>query len=310
MGTTTQSSTTQKLNLFLTVLTETAPSSANMGEGESNRANLQTLPINGIPHAIVSSVAVKNRWRECLGEGIPVNRSRVNDAEQLQVRFNAFPNAELYADDFLFGYFIADSKVAQKAGVPAKRRAVLQTNLAVALHPYGHDALMIQAPQSSDDSPWKNSKNSGLLSREVSVTAFQFPIAIAGTEAAAKPDWVRAALLALTDLNGVAGGNTNFNRSFEPRSLVARITTRRAPGYNTYAFDRSGQLPEIITRILSGDDLPGAEFILGGAIARALEPATREALVQAGVTIIANPDQAMAVIAEQFGLGSDPAAEG
>lgn len=289
-------------NLFLTVLTEQAPSSANMGEGESNRATLQALPINGIPHAIVSSVAIKSRWREVLGDDIPVNRSRVHDAEQLQVHFRSVPNPAQYADDFLFGYMIADGKEAKKADVQPKRRAVLQTNMAVALQPYGYDALMIQAPQSSPDSPWKNSKNSSILGREVSVTGFQFPVAIAGAEAAERPEWVRAALLALAQLNGVAGGNTNFNRSFEPRSLVARITERRAPGYDTYAFDSTGTLKELLARILSGDDLPGGEFVLAGAVVRDLDEGTRTQLSEAGVALISNPDRAMELICDRFGV--------
>src|SRR3712207_3979270 len=97
------------LNLFATVLTYPAPSSNYRGESEENRTMLQKITKDGKEYCIVSPEAMRNALREMLASaGLPCNRHRLHDEEQLAVEFKSFPNAQEYADDFLFGFMVAD----------------------------------------------------------------------------------------------------------------------------------------------------------------------------------------------------------
>src|SRR5438093_3051491 len=98
-------------NLFATVLTYAAPSSNYRGESEENRTILQKITKGGREYAIISPESMRNALREQLGAyGLFCNRRRLHDEGQLAVEFKAFPNVREYADDFLFGFMLADPK--------------------------------------------------------------------------------------------------------------------------------------------------------------------------------------------------------
>jgi CRISPR-associated protein Cst2 len=125
-------------NLFATVLTYPAPSSNYRGESEENRTIIQKITKGGHEYPVISPESIRNALREILtGYGLPSNRRRLHDEEQLAVEFKAFPDAKKYADDFLFGFLVADTKAAKKAGGAAKRDSVLRMNLAVGSPPTG-----------------------------------------------------------------------------------------------------------------------------------------------------------------------------
>jgi CRISPR-associated protein Cst2 len=63
-------------------------------------------------------------------------------------------------------------------GFAFKRDSVLRMNLAKALEPYRHDAVLTQSPLSAGDSAYQNAATSALLHRETAVTAFQYPFAL------------------------------------------------------------------------------------------------------------------------------------
>src|ERR1700722_16956935 len=166
-------------NLFATVLTYAAPSSNYRGESEANRTVIQKISKNSKEYAVISPESIRNALREVIAiKGLPCNRKRLHDEDQLAVEFKDYPNAEQYADDFFFGYMVADSKDMKKVGRPAKRDSVLRMNLAVALTPYKFDATFHQSPLNAGQSPWKNATTSQLLHKEVSCTAYQYPFAI------------------------------------------------------------------------------------------------------------------------------------
>ncbi len=156
---------TKRKNLFATVLTYPAPSSNYRGESEENRTVLQKITKNNKEYCIVSPEAMRNALREMLSkEGLPSNRSRLHNEDQLAVEFKSFPNAEEYADDYLFGFMVADKEaVKNNKDKPAKRDSVLRMNMAVALAPYRFNAVFNQSPKNAGTSPWKNSSTSALL---------------------------------------------------------------------------------------------------------------------------------------------------
>jgi hypothetical protein len=152
-------------NIFASVLTYAAPTSNYRGESEENRTVLQKITKQGHEYPVISPEAMRNAVREMLAtRGLPCNRRRLLDEDQLAVEFESFPDAEKYADDFLFGFMVADQKAIKAAkGKPAKRDSVLRMNLAVALEPYRFNATLHQSPANLGASPWKNAANSALL---------------------------------------------------------------------------------------------------------------------------------------------------
>lgn len=96
------------MNLFATVLTYPAPTANYRGESELNRTVIQKVTDGRFDYPIISPEAIRNALREILAcAGLPCNRSRLHDEEQLAVVFKDYPNPDIYADDFFFGYLVA-----------------------------------------------------------------------------------------------------------------------------------------------------------------------------------------------------------
>lgn len=300
------------LNLFATVLTHAAPSSNYRGESEQNRTVLQKIERANGKYAIVSADSIRNALRETVAKfDFPCNRERVYDADQLAVSFEDYPNPDLYIDDWAFGYLVAKREDADKMQHPAKRDSVIRLNLAVALEKYRFDASLHQSPMSVDNKSrtkvfWLNSKQSALLHRETSYTAFQYPFALAGRDCLAKPDWTKALLRGIAELNDVAGGHARNYFEFAPKSIAVRLTPKLVAGFETYGFDATGHWGPIAR--LNADDLPPEEFWLGGELVRNLSPEQAQTLEAAGAKLFANPDRLLTAVADAFLGGQSRAA--
>jgi CRISPR-associated protein Cst2 len=287
-------------NLFVTVLTYPAPSSNYRGESEENRTVLQKIAKGKQEYTIISPESMRNALREMLIKADqPSNRKRLHDETQLAVEFKDFPNAEKYADDFLFGFMVADNDAIKKnKGMPAKRDSVLRMNMAVALTPYRFDATFHQSPLNAGASTWKNSSTSALLHREVAHTAYQYPFALAGSDCKAKPEWIKALLAAIAQLSDVAGGHARSYYEMAPKSIVARLTPSLVAGYNTYGFDEQGSFTDL--KRINENDLPADEFWIGGELARNMDDAKKKELADAGVTFYDNPQTLLTDLAKAF----------
>lgn len=297
-------------NLFGTVLTYPAPSANYRGESEENRTVLQKISKNGKDFAIFSSEAKRNALREILLEkNIQSNRTRLHNEGQLAVEFKEFPNADKYADDFIFGYMVADSKYLPKDRKDAtlKRDSVLRINNSVALSPYKYEATFHQSPLNAktkvnEDKFWSNQSTSVLLHKEISHTAFQYPFALAGNDCIAKPDWIKTLLEAIGELTNVAGGHARNYYEMAPKSIVIRLTPSLVAGYDTYGFHEDGSL-EVLKRIKDKEgniDLPGEEFYLGGDIVRNLPKEKYAELETFGVKLFDNPQKLLKKVSNDF----------
>lgn len=288
-------------NLFCTVLTHAAPSSNYRGESEENRTIIQKITKGDHEYAVISPESMRNALRDILASReLPTNRTRLLDEDQLAVEFKDFPDADKYADDFLFGYLVADNKEMKKQKRPAKRDSVLRMNMALALTPYRFDATFHQSPLNAGASPWKNSTTSALLHREVSHTAYQFPFALNLNDCATKKPWGKALLAAIGELSNVAGSHARSYFEMAPRSLVARLTTSLVCGFDTYGFDMEGGFKDL-GRVNKGD-LPGGEFYVAGALAREMNEENKKRLESEGVKFFDNPQAALKKLAND-GLG-------
>lgn len=287
-------------NLFATVLTYPAPSSNYRGESEENRTVLQKIAKGKQEYTVISPESMRNALREMLIKaGMPCNRTRLHNEDQLAVEFKEFPNADKYADDFLFGYMVADNDAIKKnKGKPSKRDSILRMNLAVALTPYRFDATFHQSPLNAGASPWKNSSTSALLHREVAHTAYQYPFALAYSDCKAKPEWTKALLNAIAQLSDVAGGHARSYYEMAPKSIVARLTSNLVAGYDTYGFNEQGNFLEL--ERIKASDLPGDEFWIGGEIVRNMKPEQREYLENEGAHLYDNPQKLLADLASAF----------
>ncbi len=290
-------------NLFASVLTYAAPSSNYRGESEENRTVLQKIVKDGGEHVVISPESMRNALRDILAmRELPTNRSRLHDEDQLAVEFKGYPDASKYADDFLFGYMVADKeavKAMKKEEIRAKRDSVLRMNMAVALQPYRFDATFHQSPLNAGKSPWKNAATSALLHREVSHTAFQYPFALSMRDCFASESgkkWTRALLAAIGELSNVAGGHARAYFEMAPRSVVARLSRRLVAGFDTYGFNAQGHFPEL-ARIQAGD-LPGGEFWIGGEIVRSMNDDEAKRLREQGAHLDPNPQGLLKAIAD------------
>ena len=288
------------LKLFASVLTHAAPSSNYRGESENNRVVLQKITKGGHEYAVISSFAMCNALREILlGWGVLCNRTRLHDEGELAVEFKGYPEAAVYADDFLFGFMVArgeDVKVMEKKKLPTKRNSVLQMNTAVALSPYRFDATFHQSPKNAGASVWRNAESSALFTTEKTFTAYQYPFAmnIRDCIEGQGRGWTKELLQAIGELTNVAGGQSRSYFEMAPRSIVARLTTSLVVGMETYGFDEHGKFPEL-SRLHSGD-LPGQEFWLGGELVRNMDPKEKARLTAEGARLYDNPQRMIADI--------------
>lgn len=287
-------------NLFATILTYAAPSSNYRGESEENRTVLQKIAKGKQEYTVISPESMRNALREMLIKaGLLCNRTRLHDQDQLAVEFKEFPNSEKYADDFLFGFMVADNDAIKKnKGLPSKRDSILRMNMAVALTPYRFDATFHQSPLNAGASPWKNSPTSALLHREVAHTAYQYPFALAYADCKNKPEWVQALIQAISQLSDVAGGHARSYYEMAPKSIVARLTPNLVAGYNTYGFNEHEEFIEL-TRI-NPNDLPGDEFWIGGEIVRSMSSQQQEYFENQGVHLYENPQKLLVDLADEF----------
>lgn len=306
------------MNLFATVLTYPAPSANYRGESELNRSVIQKVTDGRFDYPIFSPESMRNALREILRKyGLPYNRERLHDEDQLAVKFNDLPYPEKYADDFFFGYLVAVSgadrkkyqkELEEKRGKDAakaftfKRDSVLRMNLAKAVEPYRHNAVFTQSPLAGEGSAYKNATTSALLHRETVVSAFQYPFALALSDCKGKPDWTKQLLQAIGELNDVAGNHARSYFEMAPASIVVRLTKQLVAGYKTYGFDAAGKFPEVIDGILrDGDpDYPGKEFFVGGAIVKDMPAAAADKLAARGVTLNRDPRKLLATVADSF----------
>jgi CRISPR-associated protein Cst2 len=214
------------------------------------------------------------------------------------VEFKEFPNATKYADDFLFGFMVAD-KNAIKANpkLPAKRDSVLRMNLAVGTSPYRYNAMFNQSPLNAGKSTWKNSSTSALLHREVAHTAFQFPFALCGSDCkAGKPEWTKQLLKSIGELSNVAGAHARSFYEMAPASIIVRLTPSLVAGFDTYGFDEKGDFRDLAR--INKDDLPPEEFWIGGEIVRKMSQMDAETLQ--GAHLFPNPQKLLAEVADVF----------
>lgn len=289
------------MNIFGTVLTYVAPSSNYRGESEANRTVLQKISKAGKEFAVISPESMRNALREILAaKNLPCNRSRLHNEDQLAVEFKEFPDSTKYADDFFFGFMVADPPDAmKKAGRPSKRDSLFRMNLAVALTPYRYDATFHQSPLNAGASPWKNSSTSALLHKEVSCTAYQYPFAIPAHECLQHEHggrWLATLLESIAELSNVAGGHARSHYEMSPRSIVVRCTRSLVAGFNTYGFDENGHFPEL-SRI-NESDLPGSEFWIGGEIVRDMAQAESDRLKKLGVSLFENPQKLLSAVSD------------
>jgi CRISPR-associated protein Cst2 len=293
----------KRLNMFATVLTYPAPSSNYRGESEENRTVLQKITKEGKDYTVISPESMRNALREMLALELPggsINRRRRHDLDQLAVEFKEFPNADEFADDFLFGFMVADNDAIKKnKGRPSKRDSVLRMNMAVSLTPYRFNAVLHQSPLNADPSPWKNASTSALIHREVNHAAYQYPFALSAEDCRkGNPEWTRALLRAIGQLNNVAGGHARSYFEMSPRSVVVRLTPNLVAGYNTYGFDEKGGFPEL--QRINAHDLPGGEFWVGGELARKMPPEEKAQLEAQGVHFYDNAQKLLEGIVDEF----------
>ena len=307
------------MNLFATVLTYPAPSANYRGESELNRTVIQKVTDGRFDFPIFSPESMRNALRETLGKyGLPCNRQRLHDEEQLAVKFADLPDPSKYADDFFFGYLVAagnaDRKkylkeIEESRGKKAaeeftfKRDSVLRMNLAKALEPYRHNAVFTQSPLAGEGSAYKNAATSALLHRETVVSAFQYPFALNFADCSSKSDWTRKLLQAIGELNDVAGNHARSYFEMAPASIVVRLTKQLVAGYQTYGFDSKGAFPEVIDGVLHDPpDYPGQEFFVGGKIVKEMEMNEEQAkrVAERGVSLDRDPRRLLATVADRF----------
>jgi CRISPR-associated protein Cst2 len=335
------------MNLFATVLTYPAPSANYRGESELNRSVIQKITDGRFDYPIISPEAMRNALREILSSKryqekfkTLCNRERLNDEDQLAVRFRGYPDPDRYADDFLFGYLVAAggkdrekirNEIAEKRGKEAaaafsfKRDSVLRMNLAKALQPYRFNAVFTQSPQDVTPKEVKGHKNdtsSNLLHRETAHTAFQYPFALNGEDCAPRPEWVKALLHAIGELAEVAGNHARSDYPFGPASILIRLTDRLVPGYQTYGFSSDGNFPEVIDGILHEEserdpdghpvmegekkkmkpapDYTASEFYIGGKIVKDMLHDQAMKLVKRGATLDRDTQRLLETVANKF----------
>jgi CRISPR-associated protein Cst2 len=292
----------KRLHLFATILTYAAPSANHHGKGNDNDNPLQTITKQGRDYPAISPYAIRNALRQILSaEGLPCNRSRFYDGRSPKVEYKAFPDADLYADDFLFGFCVTSrAAVAAHPHLPPKRDSVFRNNMAVALSST-IDVHLQQAPRNSENSPWNNIKETTLLYRQVSYTAYQYPFALALSDCFHQPEWTAALIKAIGQLSRVGGGDSVSHFQMAPRSIIVRLTPSLVAGYDNYGFQEDGNFKEL-NRLINGE-LPGQEFWLGGEIVRQMPEDIKQKLLDRQVNLQASPQKLLDEVSQQFLAG-------
>jgi len=262
---------------------------------------------------------MRNALREAIRAlGLPCNRTRLGDEEQLAVEFLDYPDDDRFADDFFMGWLVAASGNDRKAirkelqdrgrdpeAFTFKRDSILRMNMAVALEPYRHDAVFTQSPLDATDKSIKAKKNdtsSNLLHRETAVTAFQYPFALNLEDCRPKPDWTKTLLRAIGQLNEVAGNHARSYFEMAPASIVLRLTPQLVAGYDTYGFGLDGdahRLPEIVEGIQKGD-YPSDELYLGGKLVKDMDEDLRKTLEGKGTTLDRSPQRLIGTVSDRM----------
>ncbi len=296
---TSKSSKKKSLNLFATILTYAAPSANHHNKGDDTNKTLQTISKHGRDYAVISPYAIREALRRILiEEGLPCNRTRAKTAGAPMVEYKAFPNAEEYADDFLFGFCVTDTTaIANHPDLPPKRDSTFRNNMAVGLSSNINVHLQ-QSPRNKEKSPWNNIRETTLIYRQVSYTAYQYPFALSRAECIAKPKWTKALINAIAQLSEVAGGQSVSYIQMSPRSVIARLTPCRVPGYDTYGFNEEGEFTEL-DRLLD-NELPGEEFWLSGEIVRHMPEEIKQQLETNKLHLHNNPQTLLDEVSEQL----------
>ena len=248
----------KRLHLFATVLTYAAPSANHHGRNDENDKPLQTINNLGRDYAVISPYAIRDSLRRILvEEGLPCNRSRIKTSGAPIVEYKAFPNTE-YADDFFFGFCVTDrAAIAKNPNLFPKRDSVFRNNMAVGLSS-NIDIHLQLAPRNTENSPWNNIKETTLLYRQVSYTAYQYPFALTLSDCIAQPKWTTTLIKSIGQLSKVGGGDSVSHFNLAPRSIIVRLTSSLVEGYDSYGFNEDGEFKEL--NRLMNKDLPGNEF--------------------------------------------------
>ena len=288
----------KRLHLFATILTYAKPSANHHGKGDDNDKPLQTIAKQGRDYAIISPYAIRDALRRILiEEGLPCNRSRVQSAGAPIVEYKAFPNIE-YADDFFFGFCVTDqAAISKNPDLFPKRDSVFRNNMAVGLSSNINFHLQI-APRNTEKSPWHNIKETALLYRQVSYTAYQYPFALALSDCISHPEWTTALIKSIGQLSKVGGGDSVSHFNMAPRSIIVRLTSTSDEGYDSYGFNEDGEFNEL--NRLMNDDLPGHEFWLGGEIVRQMSEEIKKKLEDKKVKLRDNPQTLLDDVSKQF----------
>jgi CRISPR-associated protein Cst2 len=306
--------------IFATVVTHTVPSSNHRGENDLNRTVLQKVfAPDGRPVPYFSGPSIRNGARETAAAvGLPLNRSRVEDANQPTVAMRDYPNAGEYWDDFVLGYMVAAGDADRTRyraeivsargdgnGFTFKRNSLLSVNIALALNPYRHDTTLLQSPKILG--PWRNADQSALVHAELALTSFQYPfcLEVDPFTAAGKREWGPATLDVIAQLSHVAGNHARSLFTFDPASVVARLTDRQVPEFDPYGFTSEAEFPDVVDALTRGD-LPGGELYLGGSIVKAMTDDQKESLARLGVTLDRSPRRLLALV----GKAAFPGPEG
>jgi CRISPR-associated protein Cst2 len=245
-----------------TVLTNPGNAGNYRGATMGNFVPLQKIIKGRQQYSFCSANPIRNAMREMAKEmGLPINRTRLNDEDQIAVQFASFPNPELNWDDAIMGWVAAITK-KEKEGIEAKegrkiqlrRESIFQMNIALALSPIQHIArggvILTQSPDIRN-SAWSNSSSSALIEHETSYTAYQYPFSMHLSDFNNKK-WLCGLLEIISQLNGVAGNHTRSLYEFCPESVVLRLTNNFCAEYQ-YCFDDNRNIPKILEKIEHND---------------------------------------------------------
>lgn len=294
----------KRFHIFASSLSTVAPSSNYRGESDDNRLKLQTIRAsNNQDYAMISSEAIRNAIREMMTEfGLPVGRTRLRNESQLAVQYDGFPTADKAADHFFLGFMVADStKIKENPGLPFRRDSLLLVNNAVATTPFHGEEQLLQSPMDKG-----SSNNSALIHREISHTSFRYPWSLPLRHCFEKPEWTRQLLEIMGQLNGVAGGHARSYFELAPASIVIRLTTELASGFDLYGYDSTGYFTPLDR--ISDKDLDGSEFWVAGEVVRSMPEAKRKHLESQGVHMFENPVRCMKALGDLIFGKEAPAA--